>query len=143
MLQQMRSYDLMMGYNTQEGSLILSTLKGEMEPKGYDIEDGIDVALADLMLDDYTAAYFPRNSADVKATIKHNYEIPEADVANQPSPRLADTVMNVYSDLLFASPALTILDLHSNQAAGAARRSTYMYRFTLETQDSKPNNPSW
>lgn len=142
-IEQLRSYDLLMGYNTQEGSLILSTLRSQMRAKGKDIEDGIDAATANLMVDEFVRSYFPRNKEDIKAEIKRAYGIPDVDSKMPPSSQLADTVMAVYNDLLFASPALTILDLHSAAPAGNEKKSTYMYRFNLETQESRATNPKW
>lgn len=137
MIESFRSYDYMAGFNTQEGSLIVSTLK-KLVPAGFTLDDGANKQMIDQFLDDYLMSYFPKSHKQLKEEfLKVFYDGKE--LTTSPQPDLAQIILNMYTDLLFATPTLHLLDSHSKQT----KTSTYLFTFTHETAYSINKNPVW
>jgi len=70
MVATMSSYDYMGGFNAQEGSLIQSYLDKIARSRGYNLENGIDNTIVELMLDNYIGTYFPQAKDEIKVRIE-------------------------------------------------------------------------
>lgn len=138
-----RSYDLMVGHNSQDGSLILPILLDIASSKGELLDHGADRETGDLFLENHLHEYFPNCPEIVALEIKNKY-LCNGDFTAGFTASNADTILTIYSDLLYTSPALATLDVHCNHGNNRTRRgSTYMYRFDLETQKARSWNPVW
>lgn len=137
------SYDLMVGHNSQDGSLILPNLLRIARKKGVIIDQGADRETGNTLLQQYLKDYFPNCTEKVINQMKNMY-LQNGDFTANFSKSNAETILTIYADLMYAAPALATLDTHcSGYGAGGKRGSTYMYRFDLETQKSQSTNPVW
>lgn len=137
-LKRFRSVDFMAGFNTGEGSLILSQLKRLAKEGGYSFTDGVNHIALETFLNDYLSDYFPNNYAAVKAQIEKLYFL--EGISKPATEYQALGVINAFTDLVFAAPAVALLDAHSKDNF---RGKTYFYIFNHITQDSKKELPPW
>ena len=137
MISTFNSYDYMAGFNTQEGSLIVSTLK-KIVTTVRSIDDGATEQKLQTFLDDYLEAFFPNAHSQLKERFRQLY-FEGIEPSSVPNPEVGQVILNIFTDLVFASPTLHLLDSHSKQN----QTSTYMFSFTYESSDSKKTNPIW
>ena len=138
MITRFQSYDYMGGFNTQEGSKLIKVMDNLAKQRGFTLEDGANDEILEIFLWEYLDAYFPDTYEDKEAYFKQVF-LDGVEVGSDPTPELAQIIMNMYADLIFATPTLHLLDSHSQQSA----TSTYLYTFTHETQDAQAATPSW
>lgn len=113
------------------------------ETRGHSKDEGADRVIGNLFLDEYLTEYFPNCPAVIRNEVKTNY-LQGGDFDKNFTGANAETILTIYSDLLYTSPALAMLDTHcSGRQTEGRKGSTYMYRFDLETQKSQSSNPAW
>lgn len=138
-----RSLDVIVGHDSQDGSMILETLRQLAERRGECLNAGANREIGNLFLRESLLEYFPRNYDHIRKRIKDNY-LAEGDFSPGFTGPNAETILTIYSDLLYASPVLAVLENHcGSNTTGGRKGSTYTYRFDLETQFSKKTNPVW
>lgn len=138
MVTRFQSYDYMGGFNTQEGSKLIRVMEMLARQRGFSLEDGANDEVLEIFLKEYLEAYFPKTYNDKAAYFRQLF-LEGVEVSKEPSPELAQIIMNMYTALVFATPTLHLLDSHSKQT----KTSTYLYTFTHETQDAQAVSPSW
>lgn len=131
-------YDFMAGFNTQEASLITSYLEKLAKIFGYKIEDGGNIGMVNVFLQEYLSSYFPNTYASVVFRFKEMF-FDGIELGKKASPAVAQTVMNMFTDLLFGAPTLALLDGHAERS----NHSTYMYTFNYILEESQREEPSW
>ena len=131
-------YDYMAGFNTQEGSLIESTMGRLARLEGSSLDSGVNIGVTNIFLNEYFQSYFPLSYQSKKEDIMRWF-FEGITLGEKGNPEAARAVMDVYADLLFGSPTLTLLDAHSAQDGG----NTYMYIFNYATEASRESSPPW
>lgn len=133
------------GFNSMEGSLILSSLSKVTKADNITIEQGINQTTVITILDDFATTYFPKNPKAAKSRLISVY-FSKGELSPQVTATQASRIVDMYTDLMFGAPTLRFLDAHSEERGGTEpteQGSTYMYIFTHETPDSQQINPAW
>ncbi|XP_064651315.1 liver carboxylesterase 1-like [Lineus longissimus] len=129
--------DYMAGFNSQEGSNLLSMLKGLEKSLRFDLSDGVNEKAVEFMLKQYAEDYFPHNAVDVKTAMVASYF--GGTLKGKSNTDLASRLLDVHADIVFNAGTIALLNAH----AKTGNRSRYLYTFSHEYKPRMEGRPTW